>query len=71
MTKEEYIKAMIARNPALGKADEETVKLTCRGIRALVGQAYDMGFAAAIERKQSRKKTGRCLSSFSGRGWPF
>lgn len=44
MTIEEYLNAIIARNPALGKPDDEKVTLTCRGLRALVRQAYDKGF---------------------------
>lgn len=36
MTADEYLNAVIAKNPALGKPDEEKVTLTCRGLRALI-----------------------------------
>lgn len=44
MTADEYINAIIAKNPALGKADDEKVTLTCRGLRALIRQAHEKGF---------------------------
>lgn len=43
MTAEEYLKAVIERNPALGKPDDEKITLTARGIRNLIKQAHAMG----------------------------
>ena len=48
MTADEYLNAVIAKNPALGKPDEEKVTLTCRGLRALIRQAHEMGFKQGI-----------------------
>lgn len=43
MTAEQYLKAVIERNPALGKPDDEKITLTARGIRNLIKQAHAMG----------------------------
>ena len=48
MNADEYLKAIIAKNPALGKPDEEKVTLTCRGLRALIRQAHEMGVKQGI-----------------------
>ena len=48
MTADEYLNAVIAKNPALGKPDEEKVTLTCRGLRALIRQAHEMGVEHGI-----------------------
>ena len=69
MKKDEYIQALIAKNPALGKPDEEKVTLTCRGIRAIINQAYDMGFQEAQEKAKTEKKVDDLFRSTGG--WPF
>lgn len=43
MTADEYIQAVITKNPAMGKPDEERITLTCRGLRALIRQAHHIG----------------------------
>lgn len=43
MTAQEYIDALIAKNPAIGRADNETVTLTARGLRAIIRQAHEKG----------------------------
>ena len=43
MTSEEYLAAIIAKNPAIGKPDAETITLTARGLRALIRQAHEKG----------------------------
>ena len=48
MTADEYLNAVISKNPALGKPDEEKVTLTCRGLRALIRQAHEMGVKQGI-----------------------
>jgi hypothetical protein len=44
MSGEEYLKALIERNPAIGKPDEEKITLTCRGLRKIVLQAHETGY---------------------------
>lgn len=43
MTAQQYIDALIARNPAIGRPDDETVTLTARGLRAIIQQAHEKG----------------------------
>ena len=43
MTAQQYIDALIARNPAIGRPDDETVTLTARGLRAIIRQAHEKG----------------------------
>ena len=72
MTVEEYLQAIIAKNPALGKPDDEKVTLTCRGLRALIRQAYEKGF-------EQHKLLSEKVDGFFGKGssnpfggsWPF
>ena len=59
MTAEEYLKAVIERNPALGKPDDEKVTLTCRGIRALIRQAFAMGEQRGAELRKAEEKLNR------------
>lgn len=72
MTVEEYLQAIIAKNPALGKPDDEKVTLTCRGIRALIRQSFDKGM-------EHQKLLSEKVDGFFGKGssnpfggsWPF
>ena len=72
MTVEEYLQAIIAKNPALGKPDDEKVTLTCRGIRALIRQSFDKGME---HQKLLSEKIGGLVGEGSsnpfGCGWPF
>lgn len=43
LTAEEYLEIIIAKNPAIGRPDEETVTLKARGVRALIRQAHAKG----------------------------
>jgi len=49
MSGEEYLKALIDRNPAIGKPDEEKITLTCRGLRKIVLQAHETGYQHCIK----------------------
>lgn len=49
LTAEEYLKLIISKNPAIGKSDEEVIKLKARGIRALIRQAHEKGFERGRE----------------------
>ena len=72
MTVEEYLQAIIAKNPALGKPDDEKVTLTFRGIRALIRQSFDKGME---HQKLLSEKIGGLFGEGSsnpfGCGWPF
>ena len=56
MTADEYIKALINKNPAIGKADHATITLTCRGLRNIIKQAHETGYQyhAEIQDKISK-----------------
>jgi len=62
MTAEEYLNAVIAKNPALGKPDDEKVTLTCRGIRALIRQAFAMGEQRGAELRKAEEKLNRAAN---------
>lgn len=49
MTAEEYLSALIAKNPALGKPDDEPVTLKARGLRAIIRQAHAKGVEECAE----------------------
>ena len=72
MTADEYIKALIERNPAIGKPDDEKITLTCRDLRAIIRQAYDKGFE---QHQQVSEKIGGFFGKGSsnpfGGSWPF
>ena len=59
MNDEEYLNAVIAKNPALGKPNDEKVTLTCRGIRALIIQAFAMGEQHGAELRKAEEKLNR------------
>ena len=40
---EEYLAAIIAKNPAIGRADDETITLKARGLRSLIQRAHQKG----------------------------
>lgn len=52
MTADEYLQLIISKNPAIGKPDEEVIKLKARGIRALIRQAHEKGFERGREFEQ-------------------
>jgi len=43
MTEDEYLAALLKRNPALDKPDDETITLRVRGLKAIVRQAFQKG----------------------------
>ena len=63
MTVDEYLQAVITKNPALGKPDDERVTLTCRGLRALIRQAYEIGEQHGHEMKKGEEKLFRNMNS--------
>ena len=48
MTEDEYLEALLKRNPALDKPDDETITLRVRGLKAIVRQAFQKGKEAGI-----------------------
>jgi hypothetical protein len=42
-TFEEYWEALVKKNPAFGRAQDEHVTLTARGLKAVVKQAWEKG----------------------------
>jgi hypothetical protein len=42
-TFEEYWGALVKKNPAFGRAEDERVTLTARGLKAVVKQAWEKG----------------------------
>ena len=56
MSAEEYIKALIVKNPAIGKPDDEKITLTCRGLRNIIKQAHETGWQ---HHKEIQEKIGR------------
>lgn len=59
MTEDEYLDALLKRNPALDKDDDEPVTIRVRGLKAIVRQAFRKGQEAAApqwERPQSRSQ---------------
>ena len=59
MNLDEYMSAIIAKNPALGGADDARVTMTCRGVRNLIRQAYQMGWDQS---RQIQDKTNRIFN---------
>ena len=64
MTAEEYLKAVIERNPALGKPDDEKITLTARGIRNLIKQAHAMGEQHEHKLQEAKELINRKLHPF-------
>ena len=57
MTEDEYLDALLKRNPALDKDDDEPVTLRVRGLKAIVRQAFRKGQeAAASQRERPRSQ---------------
>ena len=50
MTEDQFMQAVLARNPGLDKPDEEVVKLKARGLKALLRQAIQKGYEDASEK---------------------
>lgn len=50
MTEEQFLQAVLARNPGLDKPDDEVVKLKARGIKNLLRQAFQKGYEDAAEK---------------------
>lgn len=67
MTEEEYLNAIIKKNPAIGRPDAETVTLTARGMRAVIRQAFTKGFehGREIEKTMQNLRNNRS-DPFSG-----
>lgn len=63
MTAEEYLAAIIAKNPAIGRADDEKITLTACGLRALIRQAYAKGEEHG---RTEQMKKDRNMDFFSG-----
>lgn len=61
-TFEEYWEALVKKNPAFGRAEEEHVTLTARGLKAVIKQAWDKGELSMAQ------KTAKAFSGggFSG-----
>jgi len=59
MNAEEYIQAVIAKNPALGKSDDEKVTMTVRGVKNLIKQAHETGYKYNEEVREKIKKLFR------------
>lgn len=64
MTAEQYLKAVIERNPSLGKPDDEKITLTARGIRNLIKQAHAMGVQQGIHEAKVKEKLDGMFSHF-------
>ena len=64
MTAEQYLKAVIERNPALGKPDDEKITLTARGIRNLIKQAHAMGVQQGKHEAAVKEKLDGMFSHF-------
>lgn len=50
MTEDQFMQAVLARNPGLDKEDDEVVKLKARGLKALLRQAFQKGYDDAAEK---------------------
>jgi len=69
LNEDEYLQLVISKNPAIGKPDEEVIKLKARGIRALIRQAHQKGVERGREFEQNlaelRKKNPNAEKMFS------
>lgn len=54
MNADKYWQKLVEKNPALGKADDEKVTLTVRGLRNVVKQAHETGYKDHIETQELR-----------------
>lgn len=68
MTEDQFMQAVLARNPGLDKPDEEVVKLKARGLKALLRQAFQKGYEDASEKlaKVCAASTGAGAAKHSG-----
>ena len=69
MTAEEYWNALVAKNPALDKRDDETITLKVRGLRAMIKQAHAKGEEAGATPK-ARNPFGD-PGGMGNSSWPF
>lgn len=63
MTEQEYLDAVIAKNPAIGRPDDQTVTLTARGLRALIRQSFQRGYFQGRENQRFLEEQAKKLSS--------
>lgn len=50
MTEDQFMQAVLARNPGLDKDDDEVIKLKARGLKALLRQAFQKGYEDAADK---------------------
>jgi len=57
MNEDEYLEALLRRNPGLNKSDDDTVTLRVRGLKAIIRQAFQKGRESGIESQQEYEGT--------------
>jgi len=58
MNEDEYLKALLQRNPGLNKGDDDTVTLRVRGLKAIIRQAFQKGRESALGDQKNYSAAG-------------